>query len=359
MSKQTGIGAILGYRGGLNKIATPEATVSTTRFSLLEIRPDPGQPRKLLTLDLQARLVAGDEPTEILTEWLESAKNGSPAQRRSAENLIELARTIQQHGLIHAITLRQKPDDIVMPDGVDKLIVTGERRWWAHVFLLLQDEWVGGRDAASTIAGAILPDDVKVRAVQLIENLARTSLNAVERAEGLDALRTELSEGRKKKATWTEVEKTLGIDRTYRWRIQQVLKLGDQARDLIVWHGLPEIAIRPISTKLQAHPDLQVKALKVLISWREASEESGNKRLDDLIKRLLKGDPKLSASPTTQKLAGTAYRHIGTTLKAFDALDEQAVFHVKQRAKSDSTLAQQLITLRDKLNDILTDVGGQ
>ena len=359
MSEQTGIGAILGYRGGLNKSAPPKATASTTQFSLLELRPDPGQPRKLLTGDLQARLVAGDEPMEILADWLESAKNGSPAQRRSAENLIELARTIQQHGLIHAITLRQKPDDIVMPDGVDKLIVTGERRWWAHVFLLLQDERVGGRDTASMIAGVVLPNDVKVRAVQLIENLARASLNAVERAEGLDALRRELSEGRKKKATWTEVEKTLGIDRTYRWRIQQVLKLSDQARDLVVWHGLPEIAIRPIATKLQTHPDLQVQALKTLISWREASEESGNKRLDDLIKRLLKEDTSPLASPSAQKLAGAAYRHIGTTLKAFDALDEQAVFHVKQGVKDDTALAQQLIMLRDKLNDILVEVDAQ
>jgi hypothetical protein len=357
----TGLGAILGYNSGKPEAGPAPGAPEATLMDLLSIMPDPGQPRTLLPADLYERLWAGDPPEAIMKAWLQrtTKEGGSPAQRRAVEELNQLAATIEVHGLIHPINVRAAGEaGVRVPSGITHLVVTGERRWWAHVLLLAQSKQVAGNRSPRQIQATILPAGVKVRALQLIENMQRAGLSAIERADGLEELRRELSEGRAQPASWTEVQRTLGIDKVYRWRIQQVLNLSDKAKELVRWHGLTEKAIRPIVEKLQDRPDLQIAALNQLIAWQEANEEAGNKRLLDLVQRLLQtktaGDRSLVLTTADPKyLARMFSRRVNTALKVVNDLDKSTIAQVSQVVAGDHKTTTALIQLRDKLNAIL------
>ena len=110
--------------------------------------------------------------------------------------LKRLADSIEQHGLISPISVRPPRPDEITPPGITYFIVTGERRYWAHVYLLSQDKLIhAGQTTTSPqeIKITLAPSGITVRAHQLIENLLREDLNAVERARGMWALRYELS----------------------------------------------------------------------------------------------------------------------------------------------------------------------
>lgn len=357
--QQTGLSTILAYSGTQAETTQQEANL----IDLFSIMPDPGQPRNLLPADLYKQLWEGGLPVEILKAWLQrTTEDGtSPAQRRAVEELKQLAATIEIHGLIHPINVRDAHEakGINLPRGVIRLIVTGERRWWAHVLLVAERKQIAGERSPRQIQAILLPPGAKVRALQLIENMQRAGLSAIERAEGLEELRQELSEGQQGQVPWAEVERTLGINKVYRWRIQQVLNLCREAIDLIRWHGLTEKAIRPIAEKLQDRPDLQVVALNQLIAWQEANEEAGNKRLLDLINRLLRvadeDQTQAAAAPNPVHLTRTFSRRVGTALKIISDLDEETIEQMAQVVAEDEKAAAPLIRLRDKLNAILGD----
>jgi hypothetical protein len=359
--QQTGLGAILGYAGSNADDIQAVKQRDADLMDLFSVMPDPGQPRNLLPSDLYKQLWAGGQPTEILQTWLQRTAEGdvSPAQRQAVEELKQLAATIEVHGLIHPINVRdaQEAKGIDVPRNVTRLVVTGERRWWAHVLLVVDRKQIAGERSPRQIQAILLPPGAKVRALQLIENMQRAGLSAVERAEGLEELRQELSEGRSNPVPWVEVERTLGINKVYRWRIQQVLNLSHEAIDLIRWHGLTEKAIRPISEKLQDRPELQIVALTQLISWQETSEDAGNKRLLDLINRLLRvsveNQVEAATAPDPIYLTRTFSRRARTALKLISDLDNETIEQVAQAVAEDKKTIASLTQLRDKLNAIL------
>ena len=78
------------------------------------------------------------KPAEALELWLQQAgsKQSGLAERHTARELTRLADSIAQHGLINPISLRSPRPDEQVPDGIEYLIVTGERRYWAFVYLV-------------------------------------------------------------------------------------------------------------------------------------------------------------------------------------------------------------------------------
>lgn len=363
MSDESAFGNIIGYRGRLGQSGTSQREKGAIRQSLYSLRPDPDQPRNLFgEAKYQRRLWDGDDPRDVLRDWLTAAEKHK-ARKQSADALRHLAATIAEYGLIQPITYRTLPDDMLAPSGVDKLIVTGERRWWAHVLLDLEDREVGGVFSADTIKATALPDDAKIRGMQLIENLSREGLNAVERAEGLNQLRAEMSAGRKKAIAWTEVEKRLGIDRTYRWRIQQVDKLSTGAKQLIVEHGLTENAIRPIAThkELQLLPDLQEATLKTLIAWQTNDEDSSNRRLTQYISNLLRkaqGGGEKSAESTPDYAATTqkTVNRLASAVKAIKGLDDGSRLYLATALATDAKARKALTDLQQQIEKLLNEV---
>ncbi len=248
------------------------STPASRKAPLLSIRPDPDQPRSLLPADLVGLFTNGlMSPQAIMSQWQES-----PNQAFSA--IVTLADSIAQHGQINPISVRRTQS---LP-GVEYLIVTGERRWWAHVLLTVQgrDIYEGDtREPADKIKISYVTKGVSIRAHQLIENVVREDLDAVEKAHGMWALRYELS-GKNFGSTlptsaqekylvdWSQVEESLGVSSRYRQYVTSVLRLTPDSLRLVAEHGLSESTIRPITQKLHKYPDLQMQALKQLVALK-------------------------------------------------------------------------------------------
>lgn len=322
------------------------------------IRPDPGQPRRLLPLDLYERLFAGESPGDILAEWLARTKKlakQSPTDPslEKVNKLRQLADTIEQHGLINAITVQENN---TLP-GASYLIITGERRWWAHVLLGQEGRPVKGRPA-DEIEAKVAPAEA-VRALQLIENMARDDLTAWERATGIQALREELGGT---EVAWTSVEKMLGISRQHRSRIMRVLRLGDEAQALVRDYGLAEKTIRPVTEKLLDRPDLQMVALKQLINWQQASEESGHDRLDGYVDRLLareKNEPAPAPTFDPDRWTSTFGRRVQSTLALVAEIGDENVDAMAAALAGDENTRQTLAKLRERLDWLLSIADSQ
>jgi len=268
------------------------------------IRPDPDQPRRLLPSDLAQALIQGKmQPAQVMQEWMQRAgeEGASPALKRTMRSLRRLADSIERQGLINPITVRTALEDETMPAGAGYLIITGERRYWAHVLLAASSRQIQEGDEVrdpSHIKAIVAARGVNVRAHQIVENLAREDLNVIERAQGLCALRRELSnvggthglpsglgaagDGKDQDThglplvPWVKVQELLGISKQHRIRITSALDLCDEAQGIVAAHNLTEHTIRPIIQKLKDRPDLQVEALKRVVAWQGEPEGDGN-----------------------------------------------------------------------------------
>lgn len=262
------------------------------------IIPDPNQPRQLLPPELIEAVITNKlSRIEALQQWLQQAETVSPAMRHKAHELKRLAESIAQHGLISPISIRKPKPDESISEGAEYIIVTGERRYWAHVYLLSEGKRIQEGDTTTDpgeIKITMSAEGVTVRAHQLIENLMREDINAIERAQGMWALRYELSgvnysspiseeENEVEKVNysspnlvpWSRVEETLGISKRYRIFVTSVLNLSPEAQKLVQANNLAEMTIRPIAQKLKDEPVLQVKVLNKLIAWQSREAEDG------------------------------------------------------------------------------------
>ena len=290
-----------------------------TYIEISQLRPDPDQPRRLIPPDL-AQAVAANKmtPLAVIAAWQErvqAAEAGKVVTEDIRLNnwheLTRLADSIAQHGLINPVTVQPWPE-AGPAKGTAYRIVTGERRYWAHVLLAAQGRSIQAADGQSQdpneIKALISPEGISIRAHQLIENVQREDINAIEKAEGLWALRYELSgvthgtppQRKTHKPTpdlvpWGEVEESVGISKRHRIRLTSVLTLSEEAQRIVAENSLTERAVRPIVAKLKEWPDLQVEAVRHLATWQQESEsEQGLDRpvatlVDEMIERFQKG----------------------------------------------------------------------
>jgi hypothetical protein len=298
--------------------------VTPSLLAVEKILPDFDQPRNLLPEDLvevvrQGRLTAA----EAMQDWLARSEHddAEAALRRNIHELKRLADSIAQHGLISPISVRTPRPAENLPPGIDYLIVTGERRYWAHLYLANQGRQIHEGETISEpikIKATLAASGVTIRAHQLIENLMREDINAIEKAQGMWALRYELSrvnyssplmaeadeadeeendsQTSSKLVPWRRVEESLDISKRYRIFVISVLKLSQEARALVAEHNLAEMTIRPIIQKLRDRPDLQLEALKQVVAWQKENEaEEGPGRsivasVKELVEKLLAGE---------------------------------------------------------------------
>jgi hypothetical protein len=350
------------------------------RFPLSVIRPDPEQPRRLLPADLADEVNQGKlHPTAVMQEWLKrgEADSGSPLSHEIRE-LRRLATSIEQHGLINPITIR--PADF----GDNRfVIVTGERRYWAHVLLSIEARQVqeGGEiQPANMIKATLVPQGASIRAHQIIENLMREDINVIEKAYGLWALRRELTDDAYRRhsnsdsepptkprlVAWKEVEDALDMSRQYRARIIAVLNLSEEAQQLVDQHNLAEATIRPILEKLKQYPDLQMQALRQLVVWQEAearNEGDGRRIVPSviaLVDKLLaaKEMPKDNV-PRTQGLDFGKFRQkISGTLRYMQRLDDASLTDFTRILDNEAggDIVDELHALRNQIDAILSTI---
>lgn len=353
---------------------------------LVSILPDPRQPRQLLPGDLAAQMHSGElTPAKAMTEWQKRARanEADPALKRDLDELGRLADSIAQHGLINPISVRRVPGNTPVPEGVNYLIVTGERRYWAHVLLALAERKIQeGLETRSpdTIKATIAPEGVSIRAHQIVENVMREDIDAIEKAQGFQALRYELSgideaaEGGVNHGSplvkWGQVEKALNISERYRQYVTAVLNLDPRAQEIIRRHRLPERTIRPISQRLGKQPELQIEALNRIVAWQaeNAGEDQGQavtKAVAALVENMLAREERRAARVTAAPVSKQAQHaallqsKVEVTLQFLERLDEEGRAHLARELRSKEGYVEtinEMEKLRKSLEEILKAV---
>ena len=349
---------------------------------LVSILPDPRQPRQLLPGDLAAQMHSGElTPAKAMTEWQKRARanEADPALKRDLDELGRLADSIAQHGLINPISVRRVPGNTPVPEGVNYLIVTGERRYWAHVLLALAERKIQeGLETRSpdTIKATIAPEGVSIRAHQIVENVMREDIDAVEKAQGFQALRYELSgideaaEGGVNHGSplvkWGQVEKALNISERYRQYVTAVLNLDPRAQEIIRRHRLPERTIRPISQRLGKQPELQIEALNRIVAWQaeNAGEDQGQavtKAVAALVENMLAREERRAARVTAapvskeERQVAVLQSKVEATLQFLDGLGEEGRELLADELHSKETYSSMIKELR-RLHKTLNDL---
>ena len=316
---------LMSFVSPTTQTAISEGHIQQINLSLL--RPDPHQPRQLLPEKLNLDLRNGAKPIEIVQRWVAEAEEpfASPALINNIRELKRLAGSISQHGLINPITVRLADDGVTH----QYTIITGERRYWAHALLWAEGRFVQDGDTQrdpSIIPAIIAPEGVHIRAHQLVENLLREDMNAIEKARGIWALRSELSNNSEKIASWKQVEEALGVSRQHRSRMVAVLNLPDEGQALVMQHNLTERTLRPIVQRLKDKPELQTIAIKRLARLQQENADASSEKTNltqasrNLVNELLRRSATVEDPNSPIE---TLHRKVISNTKLWLTLDEE------------------------------------
>ncbi len=181
---------------------------------------------------------------------------GQPRQTFDEDALQELASSISQEGILQPIAVRYD-------DSSDQYILLhGERRWRA------------ARIAGLTSVPAIVrevPEDRRL-VHQLMENVVREDLNAVDRAAALRMLKRQMDD-----APWERVAEAVGIRRSRLFQLLSTEKLVDSVQHRIRSGELSEKQTRPLQGLA---PEAQEAMAKLIV------EGLGEKQAQTISRRL-------------------------------------------------------------------------
>lgn len=226
-----------------------DVVVSSTSSLADDLTPPPAPSRKPRRFNLDD-LLGDTRPQAVGVVDLPTAKEiqlerivADPNQPRrwfDEERLEELTASIRIEGVLQPIVVRyDKPQDVYV-------VVHGERRWRA-----------AQAAGIATIPAVVrdVPEDRRL-VQQLMENIVRDDLNAVDRAAALRALRDQMGD-----APWERVAETVGIKRSRLFQLLGTEKLQDEAQDDIRAGRLSEKQSRA----LQGLPSQHQRALREAI----------------------------------------------------------------------------------------------
>jgi ParB family chromosome partitioning protein len=222
-----------------------------------EIRAAASRGRRRFTVDA---LFADHRPQAVGVEDLPTAKEirldriaADPDQPRRTfdpERMAELVASIKREGILQPIAVRYDGDQDVY------VVVHGERRLRA------------AREAGLASIPAVVRDVPQDRRLvqQLMENVVRDDLNAVDRAAALRALKAQLGD-----APWETVAEMVGIRRSRLFQLLGTEKLPGDVQDDIRGGRLSEKQSRA----LQGLPGGQQAALHEAIIDHDLPAEEG------------------------------------------------------------------------------------
>ncbi|HVX29705.1 MAG TPA: ParB/RepB/Spo0J family partition protein [Nitrolancea sp.] len=155
-----------------------------------------------------------------------------PRQTFDEERLAELAASMQREGVLQPIAVRYEAE------GDRYVILHGERRWRAAR--------LAGLRAIPAIVRDVPEEHRLIQ--QLMENVVREDLNAIDRAAALRALKAQMSD-----APWEQVAEAVGIRRSRLFQLLGTEKLPERVQEELragrlsekqtrVLQGLPEVA---------------------------------------------------------------------------------------------------------------------
>ena len=216
-----------------------EQNLSARLILISQIRPDPTQPRRLLSLDLAEALAAGASPLDILAQLRFRAERDKWTRERVTE-LDALAGSIAADGLMQPIR--------VIPNGDDRYrIEEGERRWWSHHILVQQ-----GKEQFQNIAAFVVEKESASSGLlrrRVAENVLRSDFAAIELARAMASRIQEIlaaEPGTKRGDAERRVGSENGMsDRRVR-QFVALLTLSLEVQELAQQARLSENSLRPI-----------------------------------------------------------------------------------------------------------------
>ncbi len=237
-----------------------------------ESRATPSRGRRRFTVDA---LFEDHRPQAVGVEDLPTAKEirldriaADPEQPRRTfdpERMAELVASIKREGILQPIAVRYDADHDVY------VVVHGERRLRA------------AREVGLASVPAVVRDVPQDRRLvqQLMENVVRDDLNAVDRAAALRALKAQLGD-----VAWEAVAEMVGIRRSRLFQLLGTEKLPDDVQDDIRGGRLSEKQSRA----LQGLPSSQQAALRDAIIRDNLPAEEGLRLARELKKSAIDDD---------------------------------------------------------------------
>lgn len=235
---------------------------------------------------------------EIFVDQIEA----NPFQPRSdfnEDSLQELAKSIQEKGIIQPITVRKIKAEKYQ-------IVAGERRWRAS-------KLVGLKKIPAVIRDF---DDQEMLEIALIENIQREDLNPIEEAAAYDKMLDNFD------ITQTELAKQVGKSRSAVANMVRLLKLADKVKNhlqqgtITIGHARALLALKNEEAQIAACENIIIQDLTV----RET--EKYVEKLKNPLQKKEKKNKKKELNSEWKNAAAELENKLGTKVK------------IKQRQKS-------------------------
>ena len=209
--------------------------------------------------DDQRLKMNNDDSVQFIALELIRPNPYQPRKTFEEERLNDLASSIQQHGILQPIVLRQTVQGYY--------IVVGERRFRASKL------------AGLTEVPAIIKElsDEEMMELAIIENLQREDLNAIEEAESYKKMMTDLN------ITQQEVARRLGKSRPYIANMLRLLQLPKNVAQMVQHGALSSAHGRTLLTLKDAS--------KIKKTAKQAAQESWSVRyLEEYVNGLVSKD---------------------------------------------------------------------
>ena len=209
--------------------------------------------------DDQRLKMNNDDSVQFIALELIRPNPYQPRKTFEEERLNDLASSIQQHGILQPIVLRQTVQGYY--------IVVGERRFRASQL------------AGLTEVPAIIKElsDEDIMELAIIENLQREDLNAIEEAESYKKMMTDLN------ITQQEVARRLGKSRPYIANMLRLLQLPKNVAQMVQHGALSSAHGRTLLTLKDAS--------KIKKTAKQAAQESWSVRyLEEYVNGLVSKD---------------------------------------------------------------------
>lgn len=238
---------------------------------------------------LEALIPAAEEmAAQGVTEVPLSSITPNPHQPRSPirdQDLVELAASIEEHGVIQPLIVTKTPDGYQL--------IAGERRWRAARLAGLATVPVIVKDAAP---GEMLE-------LALVENIQRADLNALEEAHAYHQLIAEFG------LTQDQVARRVGKSRVAVANTLRLLKAARAVQEALLTEKISEGHARALLALEQ--PEAQEAALKTVLK-----RGLNVRQTEELVRRLLgareEPRPRRQVSPETRALEARFREALGT-----------------------------------------------
>lgn len=200
------------------------------------------------------------EPKKEVVEINVDELQPNPLQPRgqiTPESLIDLVDSIKEHGVLEPLVVAKTP--------AGYQIVAGERRWRASR--------IAGLKTVPTLIKETTPQGMLEMAI--VENVQRTDLNPLERAQAFSRLMEEFG------LTNKEISKRIGKSQAYVSNSLRLLTLPDALKDGLLQSLVTEGHARALAAINDTR--LMVEAYKIVLK-----EASSVRKTEDLVRRFRK-----------------------------------------------------------------------